>query len=184
MGVFLLIPIFLATPTFKHNLFIAMNFDEAFHKLLGHEGGYVNHPDDPGGETNWGITIKVARDNGYFGAMKDLPVDTAKLIYKRMYWDAVRADEMPSVVRYALFDAAVNSGVAQATRWLQRAVGVNADGRIGPMTMNAIDAHEPYVVFSKMVAQRLDFMTRLNNWGSFSRGWARRIADILNVEAV
>ena len=167
----------ITTPPFK--VFIAMNFDEAFHKLLGHEGGYVNHPKDPGGETNWGITVAVARQNGYTGPMKDLPVATAKAIYRKMYWDAVRADEVPAKIRYALFDAAVNSGVVQAVRWLQRAIGVRDDGVFGNQTLAAVRQVDPYEVFTKMVAQRLTFMASLSNWPAFSRGWARRISDIL-----
>src|SRR5690606_29972782 len=100
-----------------------VNFDTAFHALLGHEGGYADHPKDPGGATCWGVTERVARATGYSGHMRDLPVDLAKAIYRRDYWDAVHANEMPEGVRYAVFDAAVNSGVKQAVKWLQRAVG-------------------------------------------------------------
>lgn len=156
-----------------------MNFDQAFHKLLGHEGAYSNHPNDPGGETMWGVTIAVARQNGYAGAMKDMPVDVAKRIYKAQYWDAVRADEMPAGLRYPLFDAAVNSGVGQAIRWLQRALQLADDGRIGPITLAAAKQSNTEVIQRRMLSQRLRFMTNLSNWSSFSRGWARRIADLL-----
>lgn len=156
-----------------------MIFDLAFDRLMGHEGGYSNHPDDPGGETMWGITAAVARENGYTGPMQMLPVDTAKAIYKKLYWDAVRADDLPPTIRYHVFDAAVNSGVGQAARWLQRAVGVPDDGRVGPITFNAARAALPDAVIRRMNANRLRFMTDLKNWPSFSRGWARRIADLL-----
>ena len=156
-----------------------MNFDQAFERLLGHEGAYSFHPDDPGGETMWGVTVAVARKNGYTGPMKSLPVDVAKAIYKKQYWDSVRADDLPPAIRYHVFDAAVNSGVGQAAKWLQRAVGVPDDGQVGPMTCNAARAAPPDAVIRRMNANRLRFMTDLKNWPSFSRGWARRIADLL-----
>ncbi len=156
-----------------------MNFDDAFHKLLGHEGGYVNHPNDPGGETNWGVTVAVARANGYTGPMKDMPVDVAKAVYRKQYWDAIRADELPPALRYAVFDAAVNSGNGQAIKWLQRAVGVEDDGRIGPATLTAARAAAPDFALRRMLALRLRFMTDLKVWPSFARGWSRRIADLL-----
>lgn len=156
-----------------------MNFAEAFVKLLGHEGGFVDHPDDPGGATRWGVTERVARANGYQGDMREFPQSLAMDIYRREYWAPVRADELPPAVRYAVFDAAVNSGVTQAVRWLQRAVGVADDGRIGPVTLAAVQSANPEATLRRMLALRLDFMTRLQNWPSFSRGWARRIADLL-----
>lgn len=156
-----------------------MDFDTAFTKLLGHEGGYVNHPNDPGGETNWGVTKAVARDFGYTGSMRDLPRDTAKRIYRVKYWDAVKADEMPAAVRYPLFDAAVNSGVGQAARWLQRALGVADDGKIGAITIAKAKQSDGVAVASAMIGQRLQFMTNLSTWTAFGKGWARRIASLM-----
>jgi len=158
-----------------------MNFDTAFTQLIGHEGGFVNHPDDPGGATNWGVTERVARSHGYTGHMLDFTVTAAKSIYRKDYWDAVRAEDLPPVIRYAVFDSAVNSGVGQATRWLQRALGVADDGRIGPLTIAAATMAEPDVLLRKMLSQRLKFMTSLSNWPSCSRGWARRIADLMEM---
>jgi len=156
-----------------------MNFDTAFFKLLGHEGGYANHPSDPGGETMWGVTKAVAKENGYDGPMKSLPVDVAQAIYKRQYWDAVRADELPESVRYAVFDGAVNSGVGQSVLWLQRACGASADGKIGPRTIAAAYAMDGDKLLAAILAQRLRFMTTLHNWPAFGRGWARRICDLM-----
>lgn len=156
-----------------------MTFDQAFHDLLGHEGGYSNHPNDPGGETMWGVTAAVARANGYTGPMRDLPVSVAQAIYRKQYWDAVRADELPPAVRYAVFDAAVNSGVRQAAIWLQRAVHVAEDGRIGPQTLIAARARHPDFVARRMLGFRLSAMTDMKGWPSFSRGWAKRIAALL-----
>ena len=160
-----------------------MDFDQAFTKLLGHEGGYVNHPNDPGGETNWGVTKAVARDFGYTGSMRDLPRDTAKRIYRVKYWDAVKADEMPAAVRYPLFDAAVNSGVGQAARWLQRALGVADDGKIGAITIAKAKQSDGVAVASAMIGQRLQFMTNLSTWPAFGKGWARRIASLMQEAA-
>ena len=158
-----------------------MNFDEAFHHLLGHEGGYVNHPDDPGGETNWGVTKVVARQHGYEGLMKDMPVEVAKAVYRKSYWDAVQADNLPPAIRYAVFDAAVNSGVGTAVRWLQQSVGATPDGVLGPKTLAAINEVNPDGLLRRMLARRLRAMTDMKGWPSFSAGWTRRVATLLEM---
>lgn len=156
-----------------------MIFDVAFEKLIGHEGAYSNHPNDPGGETMFGVTVGVARAAGYTGPMRDLPIAKAKEIYRATYWDTVRADELPPACRYHIFDACVNSGPSQAVKWLQRAVGVTDDGKIGAVTVYAARAAPPDALIRRMLSQRLRFMTELKNWHSFSRGWSKRIADLL-----
>lgn len=156
-----------------------MNFDTAFDHLITLEGGFNNHPDDPGGATMYGVTEKVARANGFTGHMKDLTLAFAKSVYRKDYWDSCQCDSMPDVIRYPLFDAAVNSGSKQAVKWLQAAINVNADGVIGPKTKAAISASNYDLVRQKMIGARLRFMTNLSNWPSFSRGWARRIATLL-----
>ena len=156
-----------------------MNFDTAFDTLITHEGGFSNHPDDPGGATMYGVTEAVARANGYTGHMRDFKLDQAKAIYRKQYWDACQCEVMPEPIKYPLFDAAVNSGPGQAIKWLQGAAGVKADGAIGPMTRQAVSLLDPYALCKAMVGRRLRFMTELKNWPSFSKGWARRIAAIL-----
>lgn len=156
-----------------------MNFDAAFELLLSHEGGYSNSPNDPGGETMFGITASVARANGYTGAMQDLPRELAKQIAKKQYWESVRASDLPIVIRYPMFDSAYHSGVPQATRWLQRALGVKDDGVIGPVTLAAAHQADAQRLKSALLAQRLRFMAGLSNWPAFSRGWSRRIADLM-----
>ena len=158
-----------------------MTFDDAFTRLMGHEGGFVDHPADPGGATNWGVTQRVARANGYAGDMREFPQDAAKAIYRKAYWDSVRADELPGGLRYAVFDAAVNSGPTQAVKWLQRAVGASDDGRIGPQTLTMARAAQPDFAARRMLALRLRFMADLKTWPHFSRGWARRVADLLEM---
>ena len=156
-----------------------MTFDEAFTRLLGHEGQYSNHSQDPGGETCWGVTIAVARANGYTGPMRDMSVDAARVIYRREYWDKCRADSMSDAVRFPLFDAAVNSGVGQSVKWLQRALGVIDDGAIGPVTLDAQKNLPGAVVAARMLGHRLQFMSGLPTWPAFGRGWANRIAKNL-----
>lgn len=156
-----------------------MTFDQAFDRLLKYEGGYSDQEGDPGGKTRYGITERVARDYGYLGEMKNFPIGYAKRIYKMAYWDAVFADEMPEVVRYALFDAAVHSHPSQAIRWLQRSVGVADDGRLGPVTLAAVKESDGEKILRYMLGHRLSFMTYRKNWADNSRGWARRIASEL-----
>lgn len=156
-----------------------MDFNTAFDKLMQSEGGYVNDPADTGGETRYGVTIAVARAHGYTGPMRDLPVETAQAIARKLYWDAVRAEELPPALRYAVFDAAYHSGVAQSVKWLQRAVGASDDGRIGPQTLTYARSAHPDFALRRMLAQRLKFMTDLKVWPRFSRGWAKRVADLM-----
>ena len=155
-----------------------MTFDDAIKRVLMHEGGYSDHAADPGGKTMFGITEAVAREVGYRGNMNELPLDLAKRIYKDRYWDAIRADELPASIRYVMLDAAVNSGPRQTVLWLQRALGVTADGLLGPVTIAHAFANERNLA-SKLLSQRLRFMTNLSTWPSFGRGWARRIADLM-----
>ena len=156
-----------------------MTFDEAFARLLGHEGGFSDHKADPGGKTQFGITERVARAHGFTGDMRTLTRDEAKRIYRADYWEPVRADELPQQVRFDVFDGAVNSGVKQSIKWLQRAAGVTDDGVIGPKTLAAVHAQTPDRVAKRYNGHRLRFMKDLKNWPSFSRGWAERIASNL-----
>lgn len=152
-----------------------MNFDKAFQIVIGHEGSYVDHPNDPGGETKYGISKRSYPNVD----IKNLTLDQAKAIYFKDFWNRLKCDEMPDIVRYPLFDAAVNSGVSQAVKWLQEAVNSKPDGIIGPNTLLAVKFQDSQVVTRKMIGKRLTFMTRLNTWPTFGRGWAARIANIL-----
>lgn len=154
-------------------------FDLAFERTMGHEGGYINDPRDPGGETNWGISKRAYPDVN----IKALTRDEAKAIYRRDFWDRLGASRLPNGVAYQLFDFAVNSGVETAVRYLQRAVGVADDGHWGPASQAAADAMRQPDLIMRFCAERLDFMTRLTNWPTASRGWARRIAADLRYGA-
>lgn len=158
-------------------------FDIAFERLIGHEGGYVDHPQDPGGETNWGITKAVAREHGFQGSMRDMTREQAKAIYKVAYWDRARADEYDFAIGFQLFDAAVNHGIGTAIRFLQRAVGVADDGRVGPVTLRAIAAMPVADVLARFNAERLEFYTKLPTWPTFGKGWVRRVAENLRYQA-
>ena len=156
-----------------------MNFDAALGQVLLHEGEWSDDAVDPGGKTRYGITESVAREVGYRGDMRMLPMDLIRRIYKDRYWEAMCCDDLPDSVRLAVFDTAVNSGVAQTTRWLQRAVGVAADGIIGPVTLKAISAHNADNLCRELLAQRLRLLTGLPSWSEFGKGWVRRVCDLL-----
>ena len=152
-----------------------MNFDQAFNRLLGHEGGYTCNPADPGGETNWGISKRSYPNLD----IKNLTADQAKSIYQHDYWQPLQLNLLPSEVQYDLFDAAVNSGNKQAIKWLQRAARVLDDGILGKITLAACGNIPGYVLSARFNGYRLQFMSALPAWNTFGRGWANRIAKNL-----
>lgn len=159
-------------------------FDMIFERLMLHEGGYVNHPNDPGGETMWGVTKRVAQAHGYHGSMRKLPKALAKQITEKSYYKAVKGDQLDRLIAWQLTDAAYNHGNRQAVKFLQRAVGVTADGLIGPRTLEAVAAMDKNDVVLLFNAERIDFYTGLRGWVSFGKGWARRVANNLRFAAV
>lgn len=152
-----------------------MNFDLAFERLIGHEGGYVNHPSDPGGETKFGVTKSSYPGEDIAG----MTLERAKTIYKRDFWGPAGCDLVPDAAKFDLFDMAVNSGVKTAIKTLQRAVGVGDDGSIGPVTMQAISSMPGPRIVARFNGHRLSMMTDLGTWATFGKGWARRIANNL-----
>ena len=158
------------------------NFDKALAAVLVHEGGYVNNPKDPGGETNLGCTKAVWEEHcGHpvdTKTMKALtPVDVGPL-YKNKYWDKIKGDDLPSGVDYVVFDAAINSGAGRAAKWLQACVGVEPDGGIGPKTLAAIRAFDSEQLIKDYSKRRLSFLSDLSTWETFGRGWARRVNEV------
>ncbi len=168
-----------------------MDWGTALTHLLDIEGGFTDAPADPGnklpdgrpGCTNLGVTQaaweryigrKVTHDE-----MRSLTRKDVDPFYRAMYWDSIRADELPPLLRYAVFDAGVNSGPVTAIRWLQQAVGATPDGILGPKTLAAINELNHDATLRRMLAKRLSAMTSMSGWPSFSRGWARRIATLL-----
>lgn len=158
------------------------NFDKAFALTLAHEGGYVDHPDDPGGATNLGITIgTLSKWLGRPATKKEvraLTPETVKPIYKAKYWDKIKGDQLPAGLDYAVYDFAVNSGPIRAAMALQRAVGVADDGNIGPVTLAAVAKHDTRYLIERFCTDRLSFLTRLTNWPVFGRGWRRRVLGV------
>jgi lysozyme family protein len=163
------------------------NFDLWLSEVLKHEGGFVNHPKDPGGATNKGITIgtlkrlKIDVDGDGDSDLADLKklrhTDVAR-VYRLFYWDAVRGDLLPSGLDLCVADFAVNSGVSRAVQHLQRALGVTADGDLGPKTMAAIERADIAQVINRVCDSRLKFMKGLKIWHHFKNGWTRRVAEV------
>ncbi len=154
------------------------NFEECMARLLEHEGGYVWHAQDPGGETNFGVTRAVYEQyvgrQVMNGEMEGLTHDDVYPIYKENYWDAVRGDDLPSGVDWSTFDWAVNSGKSRASKALQRIVGVEADGGIGPMTLQAVAEVDPEEIIKQMHYVRDKFYRSLDTFEVFGKGWVRR----------
>lgn len=159
------------------------NFVPALAAVLVHEGGYVNHPRDPGGATNKGVTQRVYDDfrvnNGLPPrSVRYIAQEEVERIYKRQYWDAVRCDDLPAGVDYCIFDLAVNSGTNRAARFLQRSVGVLEDGKIGPVTIAAVKAQAPNLLVDLICDERMCFLRSLSTFGTFGKGWTRRVSDV------
>lgn len=156
------------------------NFNKAFHELLGNEGSYSNNPNDPGGETMWGVTKRVARSYGYMGSMIEMPVDTAKKIYRRLYWNDYY-DMLPYIVAFNVFDAGVNHGVRRSVKFLQKSLGTAEDGIVGNNTMSLALSMNPYKLVMLFNSERMSFYTGLRSWKHFGKGWANRVAHNLKV---
>lgn len=152
-----------------------MNFYEAFDRLISNEGGYVNNPADPGGETKFGISKRSYPEVD----IKNLTRNQAREIYQRDFWQRGEMDQFDGAIAFQVFDAAVNHGIETAIRLLQRAVDVAEDGHIGPVTVAAIHARSITDVLMLFLAHRIKFWAKLSTWQSFGRGWAIRAADDL-----
>ena len=158
-------------------------FPRALALVLIHEGGFVNHPADPGGATNRGVTQGTynawRRRQGHEPrSVRDITDQEVAAIYRAGFWDAIRADQLPPGVAYAVFDAAVNSGPGRAVRWLQAEVGARQDGIVGPQTLGLVDQAEPVALINSYCDRRLRFMQSLRHWPTFGRGWSRRVLEV------
>lgn len=157
------------------------NFPACLAITLAHEGGWADHPKDPGGATMKGITLATYRQyrpgatKAQLRAITDAEVQA---IYRRGYWDAVRGDDLPAGLDLVAFDAAVNSGPSRGAKWLQMALGVTADGVIGPKTLAAAGRADPVWTISKACTLRLTFLRNLSTWPTFGKGWRRRVDDV------
>ena len=158
------------------------NFSICLPEILKHEGGWADHPKDPGGATMKGITIgtyaqwkgrKVTKDE-----LRRISDAEVAAIYKRNYWDKVRGDDLPSGLDLVAFDAAVNSGPSRGAKWLQQAVGVTPDGKVGPATVMAAQSAYAPAAIERAIGFRLAFMRSLKTWPTFGKGWSRRLDGV------
>ncbi|MDP8080229.1 glycoside hydrolase family 108 protein [Phocoenobacter skyensis] len=154
-------------------------FKPIFDRLIAHEGGYTHDPYDKGGETNWGITKRVAILNGYNGSMREMTREQAFDIYYSAFWQRYKCDKIPPAIVFQFFDACVNHGFGNASRMLQRAVDVADDGVIGEITLGAIEQYNPLEVCVLFNKERTEFYTKLSTFNRFGKGWIRRVAQNL-----
>lgn len=157
-------------------------WEAALAAVLKHEGGYIDHPSDPGGKTNLGVT--QATWESWIGRpssekeMRSLTVDKVAPLYKQKYWNAIKGDDLPTGVDFCVFDAAVNSGPGRAIKLLQECVGTKVDGVIGPATLKAVSSFNPVQLIDLYCGRRLDFVRGLPTWPVFGKGWERRILAV------
>ena len=157
------------------------NYDKCLETILHHEGGYVNHPKDPGGETNLGVTKRVYLEHGGTKDMKDLTVEDVAPIYKKGYWDKMKGDELPSGLDLCVFDFGVNAGPGRAAKYLQTMIGTVADGGIGPNTLKKLGEYvEEFGVdnaIKRYQETRQKYYEGLSTFSTFGRGWTRRVDE-------
>ena len=151
-------------------------FDLLVERVLSHEGGYVNDPRDPGQETRWGISKRAYPHLDIRNLTRAQAID----IYRRDFWQRVRGDELPREFAFQALDAAVNHGIGNAVRWMQRAAGVADDGVIGPVTLAAVQRAQPADLVLRFNAERLRFYAKLTTFATFGRGWVNRVAGNLD----
>jgi lysozyme family protein len=155
------------------------NYAKCLAQVLKYEGGYVDHPKDPGGPTNKGVTQAVydswrKANNLLTQSVRNISDSEVDAIYRQEYWAPISGDDLPAGIDFAVFDYAVNSGVSRAAKTLQSVVGVTQDGVIGPATIQATKTYVATTVTNK----RLAFMQSLSIWPTFGKGWSARIADV------
>ena len=157
------------------------NYDKCLETILHHEGGYVNHPKDPGGETNLGVTKRVYQEHGGTKDMKDLLVEDVAPIYKKGYWDKIKGDDLPGGLDLCVFDFGVNAGPGRAAKFLQQMIGTTVDGGIGPNTLAKVEEyvrengeHETVKKYQEM---RQKYYEQLSTFATFGKGWTRRVEE-------
>ena len=159
----------------------AENYDYCLDMILHHEGGYVNHPKDPGGETNLGVTKRVYEEWGGTKEMVDLIVEDVAPIYKKNYWDRVKGDDLPSGLDLCIFDFGVNAGTGRAAKYLQQIIGTTVDGGIGPNTLKAVFNYIEEVGLKQLIEEyqsgRQSYYESLEIFETFGKGWTRRVNE-------
>lgn len=158
------------------------NWDACFAMVIKSEGGFVNHPKDPGGMTNLGVTRSVwqayLKRDVTEAEMRALTPEIVKPFYKAYYWDRIKGDSLPDGVDYAAYDLAVNSGPHRAAQYLQQIAGVTADGMIGPKSLEAIQSCDAKETADAICDMRLDFLKKLSTFDTFGKGWTDRVARV------
>ena len=157
------------------------NYEHCLEMILHHEGGYVNHPKDPGGETNLGVTKRVYEEWGGEKDMVDLLVEDVAPIYQKNYWDRCKCDDLPSGLDLCVFDFAVNAGPSRSAKFLQKLIGTTVDGGIGPNTLKAVDNYVEEVGLESAIedyqSARQEYYEALDTFDTFGRGWTRRVEE-------
>jgi lysozyme family protein len=160
----------------------AANYDASLAQVLKWEGGYSNHPADPGGPTNFGITLtdyrRYLKPDATVADVRAMSVEQAKAIYRSHYWNAMRCDELPAGVDYCLFDYAVNSGTGRAPKVLQRCLAIGVSGAMDAATIAAARKADGKALIEAICDERLRFLRGLKIWPTFAAGWSRRVADV------
>jgi lysozyme family protein len=161
----------------------ASSYDEALRRLLAHEGGYGNHPSDPGGPTNFGITLadyrRYVKADATAADVKAMKVEHAKAIYRSKYWNALRCDALPAGVDYAVFDYGVNSGIGRSGKVLRRVLGLADDSYlVTPAVLAAVSKRSSRELVIGICNERLRFLKGLRTWPVFGDGWARRVGEV------
>ena len=155
---------------------------ESIRRVLASEGGYVNHPSDPGGPTNFGITIadyrRYVKPDATASDVRSMRLEEAKAIYREKYWRAMHCDDLPAGVDYCVFDYAVNSGTGRVPKVLQRVLGLGVSGRIDAGTLAAAREREPRTLITAVCDERLRFLQGLKTWPVFGNGWTRRVGEV------
>ncbi|SMQ65806.1 Lysozyme family protein [Devosia lucknowensis] len=159
------------------------NLQRCLDVVFPFEGGYVDHPRDPGGATNMGITFDVLRK--WRGKpitkqdVRDLTKAEAEQIYARNYARPLHFDDLPIGIDLTTLDFGINSGVSRSARYLQAVVSAKQDGVIGEAdTLPKVKTANPRDVIKKLCARRLSFVQSLKIWDTFGKGWSRRIAHM------
>jgi lysozyme family protein len=160
----------------------AANYETSLARVLKHEGGYSNHPSDPGGPTNFGITIhdyrRYIKANGTAADVRAMTLADAAKIYRARYWDALRCDELPAGLDYAVFDYGVNSGIGRATKVMQRLLGIGQGTAVTDAVVASARKVDATSLIGRLCDERLAFLKSLRTWPVFGAGWSRRVSEV------
>lgn len=160
----------------------ASSYEASLARVLKHEGGYTNHPSDPGGPTNFGITIhdyrRYINSSGTANDVRDMQFADAAKIYRARYWDALRCDELPAGLDYAVFDYGVNSGTGRAGKVMARLAGQQSGATVTDALVVAIRASGSTALIARLCDERIAFLKSLKTWPVFGAGWGRRVSEV------